>query len=141
MDAVRRQQVLDQLNASSRATLMEQLEIRYSDVGVDFLEATMPVDSRVHQPMGLLHGGATAALAESVGSAAAALQVDLTRQAVVGTSLSVHHLRGMREGRVRARAEPVHLGRTTQLWAIRIFDEHERLIADARLTMMVLDQG
>lgn len=132
--------VLDRLNASSRNTLMEVLEIVYSDCGDDFLEATMPVSSRVHQPMGLLHGGATAALAESVGSAASAMRVDLKTQAVVGIELSINHLRGVREGTVTARAESVHLGRSTHLWDIRVIDGEGRLIAVSRLSMMVLDQ-
>ncbi len=140
MDPAARESLLERLNDSSRGTLMEALEIRYSDVGDEYLEATMPVNARVHQPMGLLHGGATAALAESVGSAASALRVDIQTQSVVGTALAVNHLRGMREGMVTARAEPVHLGRTTQLWSIRVVDESGRLVADARLNMMVLDK-
>ncbi|TVQ40775.1 MAG: hotdog fold thioesterase [Wenzhouxiangella sp.] len=138
MDAQRQEMLLERLNQSSRNTLMKTLEIRYTAVGDDHLEATMPVGPVVHQPMGLLHGGATAALAESVGSAASALRIDISKQSVVGTSLSVHHLRGMREGVVTARAEVVHLGRSTHLWQIRVRDETDRLVADARLTMMVL---
>lgn len=134
------ERILARLNDSSRNTLMEVLGIRYSAVGPDFLEATMPVGPDVHQPMGLLHGGATAALAESVGSAASALRIDIRTQSVVGTALSVNHLRGKREGEVTARAEPLHLGRKTHLWEIRVRDESGRLVADARLSMMVLEE-
>ncbi len=140
MNPTEQSTMLERLNQSSRNTLMEVLDIRYSAIGPDFLEATMPVSPTVHQPMGLLHGGATAALAESVGSAASALRVDIGSQSVVGTALSVNHLRGMREGSVTARAEPLHLGRTSHLWEIRIRDEAGRLVADARLSMMVLDK-
>lgn len=134
-------EALARLNASSRDTLMELLEIVYTDYGDDFLEASMPVSSRVHQPMGLLHGGATAALAESVGSAASAMRVDLTSQSVVGMELSINHLRGVRKGSVTARAQAVHLGRTTHLWDIRIVDQDDRLVAVSRLSMMVLDRA
>ena len=141
MNAEQKSSSLARLNASSRDTLMEVLEIVYSDFGDNFLEATMPVSSRVHQPMGLLHGGATAALAESVGSAASAMRIDLKTQAVVGMELSINHLRGVREGMVTARAEAVHLGRSTHLWDIRIQDGEGRLVAVSRLSMMVLERA
>ncbi len=135
------ERMLARLNDSSRNTLMSLLGIRYSAVGSDFLEATMPVGPDVHQPMGLLHGGATAALAESVGSAASVMRVDIRSQSVVGTALSVNHLRGKREGQVTARAEPLHLGRKTHLWEIKVRDEFGQLVADARLSMMVLERA
>ncbi len=133
--------LVERLNASNRNTLMEVLEIRYTDAGADFLEASMPVGPRVHQPMGILHGGASAALAESVGSAASAVRIDLGRQRVVGTELSINHLRSISEGRLTARAEAVHLGRSKHLWDIRIQDQDGRLIAVSRLAMMVLDNA
>lgn len=132
--------VLERLNASSANTLLVLLNIRYVDVGEDFLVATMPVGPTVHQPAGILHGGATAALAESVGSAASALRLDLSRQMPVGMELSINHLRSMREGLVSARAELVHGGRSTHLWDIRIQDEQARQIAWARLSTMILDR-
>jgi len=119
---------------------MEHLGIVYSDVDDDYLEATMSVEPCVHQPMGILHGGATAALAESVASAASALRVDLDRQFAVGMELSINHLKSVRSGRIVARAEPVHLGRSTHLWDIRIRDENDRQIAVARLSMMILSR-
>jgi len=131
--------VLDRLNASSRDTLMEALGILYSAAGDEFLEATMPVESRHHQPMGILHGGATAALAESVASAASAIQLGRSGRVPVGLELSINHIRSVREGLLTARAEPIHLGRSTQLWQIRIRDPQDRLVALAKLSVMVLD--
>ncbi|NCO18717.1 MAG: hotdog fold thioesterase [Gammaproteobacteria bacterium] len=131
--------VLDRLNASSQDTLMEALGILYSAAGDEFLEATMPVESRHHQPMGILHGGATAALAESVASAASAIQLGHSGRVPVGLELSINHIRSVREGLLTARAEPIHLGRSTQLWQIRIRDQQDRLIALAKLSVMVLD--
>ncbi len=140
MDDERARSILERLNASSDNTLMAHLGISYSAVGEDFLEASMPVDPRVHQPMGILHGGASAALAESVGSAASALKLDLERQIAVGTALDVHHLKSMRSGLLTARAEAIHIGRSTHLWDVRLRDEQGRKIAVARLSMMVLDR-
>ncbi len=133
-------ELLAKLNASNSNTLMAELDIQYTAAGEDFLEASMPVTPRVHQPMGILHGGATAALAESVGSAASAIRVDRSRQGVVGTELTINHLRSLREGRITARAEAIHLGRSTHLWDIRVRDDDDRLIAVARLRMMVLER-
>lgn len=132
--------VLERLNAGCANTLMATLGIRYVDVGEDFLVATLPVGPAVHQPAGILHGGATAALAESVGSAASALRLDLDRQMPVGLELSIHHLKSVREGLVSARAGLVHGGRSTHLWDIRIRDEQSRQVAWARLSMMILDR-
>jgi len=133
-----RQERLDQFNGMIPGTLMETLGIRYTDCGDGFLEATMPVDGRHLQPMKILHGGATAALAESVASAASAASLHGTDCAPVGLDLNINHVRGVREGLVTARAEAVHLGRSTHLWQVRITDERERLVALAKLTLMVL---
>jgi len=135
-----RQGVLEQLNRIVPGTLMETLGIRYTDFGEDFLVATMPVDARHHQPYGILHGGATAALAESVGSAASGLQMHGTGKQAVGLELAINHLRPVREGMVTARAEAVHLGRSTHLWQIDVTDESGRRIARAKLTMMVREK-
>lgn len=131
--------LLERINRSSAATLMETLGIRYTDVGSNHLEATMPVGPRSHQPMGILHGGATAALVESVGSAASALHLDPSARHAVGLSLSINHLGSIREGMVIARADAVHLGRSTHVWDVRVRDESGRQIAVSRLTMMVLN--
>lgn len=122
----------------SKNTLMETLEIEYIDAGDDFLKAKMPVNSRVHQPMGLLHGGATVALAESVGSAASLMFVNPEKQEVRGIEISANHLRSIREGVVFATAKILHQGRSIHLWEIRIVDEKDRLISICKLTNMVL---
>lgn len=132
--------ILARLNATNADTLMSHLGIEYTAVGEGYLEASMPVTASHHQPMGILHGGASAALAESVGSAASALQLDLDRQFAVGLALDINHLKSLREGCVTARAEAIHLGRSTHLWDIRLRDEKDRTIAVSRLSMMVLDR-
>jgi 1,4-dihydroxy-2-naphthoyl-CoA hydrolase len=132
--------VLERLNAGCAGTLMATLGIRYVDVGADFLVATLPVGPAVHQPAGILHGGASAALAESVGSAASALRLDPARQVPVGLELSINHLRSVRSGLITARAELVHAGRSTHLWDIRITDEQARAVSWARLSLMILDR-
>jgi uncharacterized protein (TIGR00369 family) len=119
-------------------TLMETLEIEFIDVGEDFLTAKMPVNSRVHQPMGLLHGGATVALAESVGSSATMLLVDPEKFEVRGIEISANHLKSKRAGTVFATARIIHKGRSLHLWEIRIVDEQNQLISICKLTNMVL---
>ncbi len=140
MAGMDRQRVLAQLNASCANTLMATLGIRYVDVGSDYLVASLPVGPAVHQPAGILHGGATAALAETVGSAASALRLDLARQMPVGLELSINHLKSVREGLVQARAQLVHAGRSTHLWDIRITDEAGHAVSWARLSLMILDR-
>jgi len=111
---------LEKLNAINKNTLMETLDITYTEVGDDFLVATMPVNSRVHQPMGLLHGGASVALAESVGSAASYYFLDHEKHEVRGLEINANHVRSIREGTVKATARMLHKGRTTLLWEIKI---------------------
>lgn len=129
----------ERLNAHRDRTLMNTLDIRYTEAGADFLVAEMPVDDRHRQPMGILHGGASAALAESVASAASAMVLSGSGRAAVGLELAINHLGAVHGGRVTARAEAVHLGRSTHLWQIRIHDEHDRPVALAKLTMLVLE--
>lgn len=119
-------------------TLMETLSIEFIDVGADFLTAKMPVDSRVHQPMGLLHGGASVALAESVGSSATMLFLDPEKFEVRGIEISANHLKSKRSGTVFATAKIIHKGRSLHLWEIRIVDEQDQLISLCKLTNMVL---
>ncbi len=119
-------------------TLMETLEIEYIDAGEDFLTAKMPVNSRVHQPMGLLHGGATVALAESVGSAASLLFINSEKQEIRGIEISANHLRSKRDGTVFCTAKIIHQGRSVHLWEIKITDETGRLISLCKLTNMIL---
>lgn len=127
-------------NEWSKNTLMETLEIEYIDAGEDFLIAKMPVNSRVHQPMGLLHGGATVALAESVGSAASLLFINPEKQEVRGIEISANHLRSKREGTVFCTAKIIHKGASIHLWEIRIVDENDKLISLCKLSNMVLSR-
>ena len=124
----------------SKNTLMETLEIEYIDAGEDFLTAKMPVNSRVHQPMGLLHGGATVALAESVGSAASLMFINPEKQEVRGIEISANHLRSKREGTVFCTAKIIHKGASIHLWEIRIVDENDKLISLCKLSNMVLSR-
>ncbi|CAA0143749.1 PaaI family thioesterase [Tenacibaculum maritimum] len=119
---------------------METLDITFTEVGEDFVIAKMPVSSKVHQPYGILHGGATAALAETVGSAASALFVDGKTKIVKGIELSINHLKSKKEGTVFATAKMVHQGRTTHLWEIRIVDEDRNLISLCKITNIILDK-
>ena len=133
-----KEKILHLCNNWSKNTLMETLEITYTDAGEGFLVATMPVNSRVHQPMGLLHGGATVALAESVGSAASLMFINPEKQEVRGIEISANHLKSKREGLVTATAKIIHQGASIHLWEIRIADENNKLISLCKLTNMVL---
>lgn len=133
----RRQVTLDQLNALSRNTLMEPLGIVFTELGADYLRATMPVDARTHQPYGLLHGGASAALAETLGSTAAGLCVG-EDEGVVGIEINANHLRGVREGVVTGTARPLHVGRSTQVWEMKIENAAGELVCISRLTLAVI---
>lgn len=124
----------------SRPNLAHALGIEITAVSEEALEGRMPVDGRTHQPMGLLHGGASVALAETLGSIAAALRVDRRKQACVGLEINANHIKGVRDGWVRGRATPVHVGRSTQVWEIRItHEESGALVCLSRITMAVID--
>jgi uncharacterized protein (TIGR00369 family) len=133
-----KEKMLQLCNAWSKNTLMETLEIEYVDAGEDFLVATMPVNPRVHQPMGLLHGGASVALAESVGSAASIMFVNPEKQEVRGIEISANHVKAKREGMVTATAKILHKGASIHLWEIRIVDEANNLVSLCKLTNMIL---
>lgn len=133
-----KQEVIDRCNKMCANTLMETLKIEFIDAGKDFLTAKMPVNSNVHQPMGLLHGGATVALAESVGSAASIMYIDVTKEEVRGIEISANHLKSKRAGEVFATAKIIHKGRTIHIWEIRVVDENEELISLCKLMTMVL---
>jgi 1,4-dihydroxy-2-naphthoyl-CoA hydrolase len=130
--------MLQLCNDWCKNTLMETLEIEYIDAGEDFLTAKMPVNPRVHQPMGLLHGGATVALAESVGSAASMLFINPEKQEARGIEISANHLRSKREGTVFCTARIIHQGRSIHLWEIKITDEEGKLISLCKLSNMIL---
>ena len=130
--------ILKVCNESSKNTLMETLQIEYIDVGEDFLVGKMPVNSKVHQPDGVLHGGAMVALAESVGSMASYIFLDAQKFIVRGIEISANHVKSVRDGHVFAKATIVHRGRTTQLWNIKITDADEKLISVCKLTTISL---
>ncbi len=130
---------LDAANALSANTLVAHLDIVIEAIGEDSITGSMPVDARTHQPYGILHGGASVALAETLGSVGAALTVDVSRYRVVGLDINANHVRGVREGRVTAVATPFHLGRTTQVWSIEQRDDRDKLTCVSRLTMAIID--
>ncbi len=119
--------------------MMETLGIAFTDIGADFIEATMPVSPAVHQPAGLLHGGANAALAESVGSCGSFIYLNNPKIGVVGIEINANHLRSVRSGTVRARGEILHKGRRTHVWEIKIYDAENRLLSVCRLTNMIIE--
>ena len=127
-------QILGLCNAICKNTLMETLSIEFVDVGTDFLTARMPVNSKVYQPDGVLHGGATAALAETVGSSAVQVLNQNPNLIVRGIEITANHVKSVREGFVYARAECIHSGRTIQLWEIKVTDEDQNLISLCKLT-------
>ena len=129
---------LARVNDWSANTMMATLGIRMTEVGDDWLRGTMPVDHRTHQPFGLLHGGASVALAETLGSTAALLTLDPARELAVGLDINANHVRGVRSGTVTGTARALHLGRSTQVWEIRIEDEQGALVCISRLTMAVV---
>lgn len=133
-----KESVLATANAASKNTLMETLNIEMVDYGADFLIARMPVNSRVYQPDGVLHGGATAALAESVGSYASHIFNDIENKFVRGIEITANHLRSVTEGYVYAKATFLHKGRTTQLLDIRVTDDNDNLISVCRLSTISL---
>jgi len=131
---------LEVLNKLSRNTMAERIGIEFTAIGADYLEAKMPVDERTQQPFGLLHGGASVALAETMGSMAAAFCVDTSRQFCVGLEINANHIRGVRQGFVRGITKPVYIGKRTQVWEIRILNETDELVCISRITMAVLDK-
>jgi len=130
----------EMLNTGRTGTLVEALGIVFTEIGEDYLRGTMPVDKRTKQPAGLLHGGASVALAETLGSVAAWLCIDGTQYTCVGVEINANHVRGIRSGVVIGTARPVHVGRRTHVWTIDIRDESERLICTSRLTVAILSQ-
>ena len=130
---------LESLNKWSRNTLAEHLGIEFVEIGDDFLVAQMPVNAKTHQPLGLLHGGASVALAETLGSVAATLCVD-ENKFCVGLEINANHLKGVRNGFVKGTTKPIHIGKQTQVWEIRISNDLNELICISRITMAVLEK-
>ncbi|MDU6925499.1 1,4-dihydroxy-2-naphthoyl-CoA hydrolase [Franconibacter helveticus] len=133
----KRTATLEALNAMGQGNMVGLLDIRFTRLGDDELEATMPVDSRTHQPFGLLHGGASVVLAETLGSVAGYLCTEGEQQ-VVGLEVNANHLRSVRSGRVRGVCRALYAGRRHQVWQIEIYDEQNRLCCSARLTTAVV---
>lgn len=130
--------LLAAFNTRNKNTLMETLDIEYVAIGDDYLTAKMPVSPKVHQPYGQLHGGATAALAETVGSAASNFFIDNKNQFINGIQLSINHIKSKSEGTVFATAKNIHKGKSTHLWEVTIVDENDNLISVAKMTNIVL---
>ncbi|MBL7789329.1 MAG: hotdog fold thioesterase [Chitinophagales bacterium] len=131
-------QSLEELKLRAQNTMGQFLEMEFLELGEDFLKMRMPVIGKTKQPMGLLHGGATAALAETIGSVSAVMCVDAEKESIVGLELNINHLRAVKDGFVYAKCSPFHLGRTTHVWNIEIKDENDRMVSVARLTTMVV---
>ena len=133
--------MLDQLRARATQHLADTLGIKLVELTRERVVATMPVDDRTRQPFGILHGGASVALAETVASLAATMNVDLERFYVVGIEINANHIRAKKEGLVTGTATPVHVGRSTQVWEVRIVDEEQRLVCVSRCTLAVVPRS
>lgn len=129
---------LARINGWAANTMLETLGIQVTEIGDDWMRGTMPVDHRTHQPYGLLHGGASVALAETLGSTAAMLTLDPDKELTVGLDINANHIRGVRSGVVTGTAKALHLGRSTQVWEIRIENEAGQLVCISRITMAVI---
>ena len=131
---------LEQLNALNKNTMMEHLDIEFTAIGEEFVSAKMPVDHRTHQPFGLLHGGASVTLAETLGSVASTCVIDNKTKFCVGLEINANHLKAIKEGYVYGTTRPIHLGKSTHVWEIRIEDDKSQLICISRITMAILDK-
>ena len=132
---------VEELNAGRGGTLIEHLGIEFTEIGGDFIRGTMPVDGRTRQPYGLLHGGASVALAETLGSTGAVMCIDPKEYQCVGQEINANHVRAARAGLVTGTARPVHLGGRTQVWAIDLVNEAGKLVCTSRLTVAVIRRG
>lgn len=132
---------IEEVNSFNKNTLMETLGIECVEIGDDYLVSTMPVDHRTHQPLGLLHGGASAALIESIGSMGSTLLLDLSKEYPVGLEVNANHVGGMKSGTVKAVGKIVHAGKSTHLWQVDLYDmETNKLICTGRLTIMIMQR-
>jgi 1,4-dihydroxy-2-naphthoyl-CoA hydrolase len=130
--------VIDDLLSVGKDTMGEYLGIEWTEVGDDFLKARMPVDHRTKQPYGLLHGGASCVLSETIGSLASAMVIDHSKFVCVGLEINANHVRSAREGYVTGVASPLHLGSNTHVWDVRIYDEVKKLVCVSRLTVAII---
>ncbi|PWH86651.1 PaaI family thioesterase [Brumimicrobium oceani] len=130
---------LDVINSFNKGTLMESLDMKCIEIGDDYVVATMPVNSTTHQPMGLLHGGASAALIESIGSMGSTLMLDIDKEVPVGIEINANHVGGMKSGLVKAVGKVVHAGKRTHVWQVDLTDsETDALVCTGRLTVMIV---
>jgi 1,4-dihydroxy-2-naphthoyl-CoA hydrolase len=132
---------VEELNSGGTGTMVEHLGMRFTEIGDDFVRGTMPVDARTRQPYGLLHGGASVALAETLGSTGATMCVDTTQFLCLGQEINANHVRAARAGLVTGTARPVHLGGRTQVWTIDIHDDAGNLVCTSRLTIAIIRRG
>ena len=131
----------EQVNATTKGTMMEHLGIEVTEIGSDYIKATMPVDHRTHQPLGMLHGGASVALIESLGSLGSSLVIDMSSSFPVGLEVNANHIGAIKDGPVEARAQLIHGGKSTHVWSVEIRDpETARLICMGRLTVMIVQK-
>lgn len=138
MDIWRVQATAESLNAHVRMTLIEHLGIEFLEIGADYIRARMPVDHATRTPAGILHGGASTAFSETLGSVAANLCIDPAKKSCVGLEINANHIRPVADGYVYGITKPIHLGNTTQIWEIRITNEKNKLVCISRLTIAVL---
>jgi 1,4-dihydroxy-2-naphthoyl-CoA hydrolase len=131
---------LEILNSWGENTMTDFLDIRFTKIGDDYLEATMPVSPKTKQPLGLLHGGANVVLAETLGSVAATLTLDTKKQYCVGLEINANHLKSVKEGFVKGVTKPIHLGKKTQVWEVKIYTEQGDLSCISRITIAVIDK-
>ncbi|MCB0284749.1 MAG: hotdog fold thioesterase [Calditrichae bacterium] len=132
---------LDEINSFGVNTMVSHLGIEFTEIGADFIKATMPVNKNTIQPAGLLHGGASVALAETIGSVGSHLTVDPQKYNCVGLEINANHIKAKKSGVVTGKGVALHRGKTTQIWEIKITDESERLVCVSRITMAILEQN
>lgn len=131
---------LEGLNAFSEDSMVRHVGITFTEIGKDYVKATMPVDHRTHQPLGLLHGGASVTLAETLGSVAATMTVDPDKYYCVGLEINANHIKSVKSGEVEGTARALHIGKSTQVWEIKIINTDEQLVCISRLTMAVIEK-
>ena len=136
-----KQEIIDRIHSRSTSTMVENLGIEIIDVGKNFISGKMPVDERTKQPFGLLHGGASVALAETLGSIGAGMQIDHSSQSVVGIEINANHLKSVKSGWVFGTATAVRIGRKIQVWEIDIKDKNDNYICKSRLTLAVIEKN
>lgn len=131
---------LESINSFSKNTMVDHLGIEFTEIGKDYLKATMPVDKRTVQPLGLMHGGASVTLAETLGSVAATMTVDPGEKYCVGLEINANHIKSAKNGLVEGIARPLHVGKKTQVWEIKISNDQDQLVCVSRITMAVIDK-